>query len=72
MSDAVVMPGLCPASGGRKRFKMTYLPPVEFIKTGDAEADLAANVARLDALIEPIVRAHLEQWYMLFDFRPNI
>jgi hypothetical protein len=26
-------------------------------------------VARIDAFITPIVREHLDQWFMLFDFR---
>jgi len=33
------------------------------------EADLAANVAMINACIEPIVLAHMDQWYMQFDCR---
>jgi hypothetical protein len=38
-------------------------------REGDTEAVLRANMARLDALIAPIVLARLDQWFMLHDFR---
>ncbi len=68
MSNAVVIPVYSVRRGGAY-FDVNFLPPVDLVDSGDAEADLAANVAKLDALVEPIVLKHLEQWFMLFDFR---
>ncbi|PWC28103.1 lysophospholipid acyltransferase family protein [Teichococcus aestuarii] len=47
------------------RFRLRFLPPVPV--SGALEADIAA----LEAVIDPIVRAHLEQWFMLHVFRPD-
>ena len=68
MTGAAVIPAYAVRLGDAARFHVRFLPPVDLTSTGAREADLAANVARLDALIEPIVRAHLDQWYYLFDF----
>jgi lauroyl/myristoyl acyltransferase len=29
------------------------------------------NIARLNAVIEPIIRENLDQWLWLFDLRPD-
>ena len=51
------------------RFRVTYLPPVELAPQGeDRAAALRENIERLDRVITPLVRAHLDQWYMLFDY----
>ena len=68
MTDAVVIPAYALRTDGA-HCRLTFLPPVELRRSGDRDADLAQNVARLDAVIGPIVRAHLDQWLMLFDFR---
>ncbi len=68
----------------RTRFHVVFRPPVALgpmtegvTKGGTEGADAAAGdaaavlagVATLDALITPIVLAHLDQWFMLHDFR---
>ena len=68
MCDAIVIP----VHGLRKKgayFRVKYSPPLELVRTADADADLAANVALIDRVIEPVILANLEKWYMLFDFR---
>jgi KDO2-lipid IV(A) lauroyltransferase len=68
MCDAVVIPIYCVRLGGRAQFKVTALAPLEMAYSGDRKADVMTNVARLDAIIDPIIRAHLDQWYFLLDF----
>ena len=46
-------------------FRANFLPALPL--TGDAEADQAM----IEAAIEPIVRRHLDQWLMLYGFRPD-
>ncbi len=43
-------------------------PPMELRKTGDREADLAANTQRIARLIEKYIRAYPEQWFTFYDF----
>jgi hypothetical protein len=38
------------------------------VRGGDRKADVIENVARLDAIIDAIIRAHLDQWYNVIDF----
>ena len=68
-SGAAVIPAYAERLPGA-RFRVTYLPPVELMPDGaDAAAALGENVQRIDRLITPIVRAHLDQWYMLLEER---
>jgi KDO2-lipid IV(A) lauroyltransferase len=73
MTDAEITVVYCARLGDAPRFKLTFLPPLKHARTADERADLAANVAALDRLIAPIVKAHLDQWsYAVdFDFVPN-
>lgn len=71
MADAEVAVGHCVRIGDRARFAVTFSPMMPQVRTGDARADLAANVAALEALIAPIVTAHLDQWYYALDFEPD-
>jgi KDO2-lipid IV(A) lauroyltransferase len=68
MTDAVIIPAYSVRTGGA-HFRLRFLPPVDIVRGDSGEAALAANVAHLDAAIESIVRAHLDQWLMLFEFR---
>jgi KDO2-lipid IV(A) lauroyltransferase len=72
-SGAAVIPAHAERLGGA-RFRVTYLPPVELAPDGANGPDITAaalseNVERIDRLITPIVRAHLDQWYMLLEER---
>jgi KDO2-lipid IV(A) lauroyltransferase len=68
MTDAVVIPAYCLRIDDSARFKVQFLPPLELASMGDREADIIENVKRLDAVIAPIIRAHLDQWYFVLDF----
>ena len=65
MADAVIIPAYCLRTG-RGRFRMHILPPVQVGRRTDGPG-LVREVARLDAIIAPVVRRHIEQWFMLHD-----
>lgn len=67
MTDAALIPAYCVRLGEAARFEIRILPPVAMIAAGDRETALAANLERINAVIEPVVRAHLDQWYFLLD-----
>jgi Kdo2-lipid IVA lauroyltransferase/acyltransferase len=67
LTDAVVVPVYCTRIGEAARFKVTFLPPIELVKMGDRDADLTENVRRIDTVIDPIIKAHLDQWYYVLD-----
>lgn len=68
MTNAVVIPAYCTRLEGAN-FKVTFLPPVDIGRSDDSQADLVANVSKLNCVIEPVVRSHLDQWLWLFDIR---
>jgi KDO2-lipid IV(A) lauroyltransferase len=53
------------------RFKLTILPPLKMIRTGDHKTDVAANMAQVNALIEKWVRETPEQWLWLHNRWPD-
>jgi len=50
------------------RYTCLAEPPLELQKTGDRDADLAANAQRIARLVERYVRAYPEQWFTFYDF----
>ena len=55
-------------SGDSAIFEVQFLPAVELARTDDREADVAENARRLDAILAPIIHAHIDQWYFALDF----
>lgn len=53
------------------RFRLMALAPLELIRTGDHQADVAANMAQVNALIEQWVRDTPEQWLWLHNRWPG-
>jgi KDO2-lipid IV(A) lauroyltransferase len=68
MTGALVMPVYCVRVGDTAQFKVTFLPPVDIVNSGRRDVDVMENIARIDAIIDPIVKAHLDQWYYVLDF----
>jgi lauroyl/myristoyl acyltransferase len=68
MTNALIVPAYGVRIGEQARFEMTILPPMELIDSGNEDADLMTNIARLDAVIDPIIRANLDQWFFGLDF----
>lgn len=67
MTNATLIPAYCVRLDDSARFKVHFLPPIELVQTGNRDADVITNVGRIDAVIEPIVRKYLDQWYFLLD-----
>jgi KDO2-lipid IV(A) lauroyltransferase len=66
-TDAAIIPAYCLREHGTARFRGKVLPPLDLVRTGDAGADIATNVKQLNAIIEPIILANLDQWFYLPD-----
>ena len=47
---------------GGARYRVTFFPPLEAVRTGDRQADVAATLTKINELIEGWVRARPEQW----------
>jgi KDO2-lipid IV(A) lauroyltransferase len=50
---------------------LTIFPPLELVRTGDRQADVAANMAQVNAVIEQWVRDTPEQWLWLHNRWPE-
>src|SRR6185437_4169737 len=68
VAGATIVPLYSARVRGQARFQVSILPALKLIDTGDRDADIMANVAMIDAMIDPIIRAHLDQWYYALDF----
>ncbi len=73
LSGCALVPGFVERlPGAVARFRTVFLPPVALpAGTGDRAADLAAGAAALDAVLDPIVRERLEQWFFTIAWRPE-
>ncbi len=65
-TGAEVIPAYCVRLGDSARFKVTFLPPVSLVRDHGDDA-LMHNIARINAVIEPVVREHFDQWYYALD-----
>ena len=71
LSGCALVPGFVEWLPGA-RFRTVFLPPVALpAPAGDRAADLASGAAALDAVLDPIVRARLEQWFFTTAWRPE-
>ena len=68
LSNALIVPLHCLRLGEQARFRVTISPAYDLIKTEDRDADILTNVAAIDALITPLIRDHLDQWFFGLDF----
>ena len=68
MADADIVPAYVERVS-RARYVAHFLPPLALQRTADRAADIQANVAALDGAVTGPVLAHLDQWFMLPDFR---
>jgi len=61
-TDAAVVPGYAYWDENLRKYRLRFEPPVELVRTGDAERDIVANTQRFAKVIEEIVRKYPEQW----------
>jgi KDO2-lipid IV(A) lauroyltransferase len=66
-TDAAIVTAYCLREHGTARFRCKVHPPLDYFRTDDVDADIAANVAQLNAIIEPVIRENLDQWFYLPD-----
>jgi Kdo2-lipid IVA lauroyltransferase/acyltransferase len=69
LTKAEIIPAYCLRIGDQARFKVTFRPPVELVRDGDRDSALLTNIDRINAVVESIVRPHLDQWGSLL-YRP--
>lgn len=70
-TGAAVIPAYALRIGEDARFRLTFLPEVPIGPQGRGRAGILADIQALDTAIEPVIRAHPEQWMMLHAFRPD-
>lgn len=56
---------------GGARFRLTIFPPLDLIRTDNHQADVSANMAQVNMLIEKWVRDKPEQWLWLHKRWPD-
>lgn len=62
LTKAPVYPVFLVRQGESERHLIEILPRVDWIETGDAEADIVANTQRYSSIFEEMVRRYPEQW----------
>lgn len=70
-TGAAIVPAYALRIGEQARYRLTFLPEVPIGPHGRGRAAILDDIAALDAAIDPVVRAHPEQWFMLHAFRPD-
>jgi len=61
-SEAAVVPGYAYWDSSIGKYRLRFEPPVELIRTGDAERDVVANTQKFAEVIEEIIRKYPDQW----------
>jgi KDO2-lipid IV(A) lauroyltransferase len=64
-TDAAVVPGYAVWDAGIRKYRLRFEPPVQLIRTGDAERDVLENTQKFTKVIEEIIRKYPEQWVWL-------
>jgi KDO2-lipid IV(A) lauroyltransferase len=61
-TDAAVVPTFTIWDAALDKYRLRFDPALELIRTGDQEADIAANTQMFTTVIEDYVRKYPEQW----------
>jgi Kdo2-lipid IVA lauroyltransferase/acyltransferase len=61
-TDAAVVPGFTLWDPRLRKYKLRFDPALTLIRTGDQEADIAANTQLFTKVIEDFVRRYPDQW----------
>ena len=61
-TDAAVVPGFTIWDPALRKYRLRFDPAVELIRTGDDDADTAANTQLFTKIIEDYVRKYPDQW----------
>ncbi len=61
-TDAAVVPGYAVWDERIRKYRLSFEPPVELVRTGDTERDVLENTQKFTKVIEEIIRKYPEQW----------
>jgi Kdo2-lipid IVA lauroyltransferase/acyltransferase len=61
-TDAAVVPGYAYWDESIKKYRLRFEPPVELLRTGDAERDIFENTQKFTRVIEETIRKYPDQW----------
>jgi len=61
-TDAAVVPGYAVWDESLRKYRLRFEPPVELIRTGDAERDIFENTQKFAKVIEDVIRKYPDQW----------
>jgi Kdo2-lipid IVA lauroyltransferase/acyltransferase len=61
-TGAAVVPGYAIWDESIRKYRLRFEPPVELIRTGDADKDVFENTQRFAKVMEQIIRKYPEQW----------
>ncbi len=61
-TGAAVVPGYAVWDESLKKYRLRFEPPLELVRTGDAERDIVENTERFAKVTEEIIRKYPEQW----------
>ncbi len=61
-TGAAVVPGYAVWDEQLGKYRLRFEPPVELVRTGDAERDILENTQRFTKVLEDIIRKYPDQW----------
>jgi KDO2-lipid IV(A) lauroyltransferase len=61
-TEAAVVPGYAYWDQAMQKYRLRFEPPVDLVRTDDAERDVFRNTQRFAKTIEEIIRKHPDQW----------
>jgi KDO2-lipid IV(A) lauroyltransferase len=61
-TGAAVVPGYAYWDENIRKYRLRFEPPVELIRTGNAERDILENTQLFTKILEEIIRNHPGQW----------
>src|SRR5258705_13531615 len=64
-TGAAVVPGYAVWDESLKKYRLRFEPPLELVRTGDAERDIVENTQRFSKATAEIIRKYPDQWVWL-------
>lgn len=61
-TDAAIVPGYVFWDENLRKYRLRFEPPVELVRTGDLERDIALNTQKFAKVLEEIIRSYPDQW----------
>ncbi|HET7151548.1 MAG TPA: lysophospholipid acyltransferase family protein [Candidatus Acidoferrum sp.] len=61
-TGAAVVPGYAVWDDRLRKYRLCFEPPVELVRTGDAERDILENTQNFTRVLESIIRKYPDQW----------